>query len=299
MILVIVAAVSFGTGLWLLIAGLWPARTTLVIALERLHAPTAVRRSATPSTVGETPLLTAGRWLLRRFKGAGFDDERTLQDLAVVGRPVEVQAGFTVAATFAGTLAGTAWWTVTTAMGTLLPMVVPLWLTLMGAAAGLVAPRLWLRAEAARSRRDFRHALGAYLDVLVLLLAAHEGPEGAMDSAARAGNGPAFVELRRATTRARLSGEPVWDALDELGRRVNVPELREIAAAGGLAGERGAAVRRSLVAKGRALRATTLAGAEADARRRSQAMFAPVVLMGIGFVLFLLYPLISNIQIGP
>ena len=57
--------------------------------------------------------------------------------------------------------------------------------------------------EAVQARSDFRHALGAYLDVLVLLLAAQEGPEGAMDLAAQAGHGPAFGELRRAVWEAR------------------------------------------------------------------------------------------------
>ncbi len=134
--------------------------------------------------------------------------------------------------------------------------------------------------------------------MLVLLLAAGEGPEGAMETAARAGNGMAFIELRRATNQARLSGEPVWDTLDDLGRRLDVVELREIAAAGNLAGEQGAAVRRSLMAKARSLRTTSLSAAESQARRRSQSMFLPVVLMGVGFILFLLYPLITNIQIG-
>ena len=183
--------------------------------------------------------------------------------------------------------------------GTRLPAIVPVWFALLGLMLGAITPRLVLRAEAAKARKDFRHALGAYLDVLVLLLAANEGPEGAMETAARAGNGPAFMELRRATVQARLSGDPIWDALDELGRRINVPEVCEVAAAGGLAGERGAAVRKSLVAKARSLRTTSLAASESDARSRSQAMFAPIVLMGFGFILFLLYPLVSNIQLGP
>ena len=155
-----------------------------------------------------------------------------------------------------------------------------------------------MRGDATRARRDFRHALGAYLDVLVLLLAAHEGAESAMDLAARAGRGPAFAELREAVSQARLSGDAVWDRLDELGQRLRISELREIAAAGSLAGESGAAVRRSLTAKARALRAAALAEAETAARRKSQAMFAPLVLMGLGFVLFLLYPLITNLSIG-
>ena len=158
---------------------------------------------------------------------------------------------------------------------------------IVGALVGWMVPRAMLRSDAARARRDFRHALGAYLDVLVLLLAAHEGTESAMDLAARAGTGPAFAELRRAVSQARLSGDPVWDRLDELGRRVRIPELREIAATGSLAGESGAAVRRSLTAKARALRTAALAEAETAARRKSQAMFAPLVLMGLGFVLFL------------
>ena len=189
-------------------------------------------------------------------------------------------------------------WAGAAVTGTPLPVALPMWLMIVGALVGLLVPRVVLRSDAAQARRDFRHALGAYLDVLVLLLAAGEGPEWAMDLAARAGNGPAFIELRRAVSQARLSGEPVWDRLDELGRRVRIPELREIAAAGSLAGEYGAAVRRSLMAKARALRTAALAEAETAARRKSQAMFAPLVLMGLGFVLFLIYPLVTNLSIG-
>lgn len=119
-----------------------------------------------------------------------------------------------------------------------------------------------------------------------------------MELAARAGRGPAFDELRNATWQARLSGEPVWTSLDELGSRMDVVELREIAAAGSLAGESGAAVRKSLTAKARALRTASLAAAETAARRQSQAMFAPLVVLGLGFILFMIYPLVTNITVG-
>ena len=182
--------------------------------------------------------------------------------------------------------------------GTRLPMVVPLWGMLFGAAVGWFLPRLLLRSEAATARTDFRHALGAYLDVLVLLLAAQEGPESAMDLAAQAGQGPAFAELRRAVWQARLAGEPVWDTLDDLGRRLRIAELREVAAAGSLAGESGAAVRQSLTAKARSLRQAALAEAETTARKKSQALFGPLVLMGLGFVIFLIYPMLTNLSFG-
>jgi tight adherence protein C len=67
-----------------------------------------------------------------------------------------------------------------------------------------------LRAEAATARKDFRQALGAYLDVLVLLLAANEGPEGAMDTATRAGNGSAFIEDRGGST-SSTSATCTWN----------------------------------------------------------------------------------------
>jgi tight adherence protein C len=300
MLLILIAALMFAGGVWLLVSTLWPARTPLAVALQRLHTPGLPRPLNVPSTATEqSPLVSSGRWLLRRTKGGGFKDKRTLQDLAVIHRPLEVQAGATVMAAVAGAVLGPLAWVIVVATGTGLPAIVPVWFALLGLMLGFIVPRLVLRAEAAKARKDFRHALGAYLDVLVLLLAANEGPEGAMETAARAGNGAAFMELRRATVQARLSGDPIWDALDELGRRINVPEVCEVAAAGGLAGERGAAIRKSLVAKARSLRTTSLASSEADARRRSQAMFAPIVLMGFGFILFLLYPLVSNIQLGP
>ena len=133
-----------------------------------------------------------------------------------------------------------------------------------------------LRGEAAQARSDFRHALGAYLDVLVLLLAAQEGPEGAMDQAAQAGQGPAFARVAPGGVGGPLDGRA------GVGRRstswavgCGFAELREIAAAGSLAGESGAAVRKSLMAKARAMRQRALAEMEAEARRNSQAMFAP------------------------
>ena len=299
MLLAIAAACGFAGGVWLIVSAIWPPRPSLAQALARLHEPGSPRAAFVPTTASTSSIVVrAGRLLLRRVKAATLADERTTSDLAVVARPLEVYAGTCVLGALAGFAIGPLAWAVLRVSGGQLSALVPIWIALTAAALGFIAPRLVLRAEAARARTDFRHALSAYLDVLVLLLAAGEGPEGAMETAARAGNGPAFIELRRATVRARLSGEPIWDLLDELGRRLAVDELREIASAGNLAGERGAAVRRSLMAKARALRTTSLSADEAQARSRSQQMFLPIVLMGVGFILFLLYPLITNIQIG-
>jgi tight adherence protein C len=291
-------AIAFAAGVWLFIATVWPAPPPLADAIERLHSTRPGIPSRLPSTAPTDSILIGwGRRVLDRVNGNGFIDDQVVRDLEVVRRPVEMYAGTCAVAALAGALVGPTIWLAVALVGTRLPFFVPLWLSATGAISGAIVPRFVLRAEAKQARSDFRHALGAYLDVLVLLLAANHGPEGAMREAALAGSGPAFMELRRATTQAQYSGA-VWDALDRLGERIGVVELQEIAAAGSLAGERGAAVRKSLIAKARSLRSSSLSEAESTARQRSQAMFGPILLMGLGFIVFLMFPLLSNLDIG-
>ena len=227
-------------------------------------------------------MLSVGRWLVRTARAGALVDDRAASDLELLGRPLELYAGTRVVFGVGGALIGPLLWGAAMSAGSPLPFIFPVWIMVVGVIAGWFLPRLLLRSAAEAARADFRHALGAYLDVLVLLLAAQEGPESAIEIAAEAGQGPAFAELRRATWQARLSGDAVWDALDDLGDRLRIGELREIAAAGSLAGKSGVAVRQSLTAKARALRQAALAEAETAARKQSQAMFMPLVLMGMG-----------------
>lgn len=292
---VTLVGITFAVGCWLLIGVLWPARRSLAVALRQLHTTGAV---VAVDPTDRSLAARVGRRLLRRQRGAALLGERLSTDLALLHRPLELHAGLTVLGAITGAFAAPVVIVGAALAGVDLPVIVPIWLMITGAAVGGVVPTLQLRSAAAAARRDARHAIGAYLDVLILLLAAHEGPESAMEIAAESGNGPAFDDLRRATWRARLAGEAIWDELRQLGEQTGLDELVEIAAAGALAGESGAAVRRSLTAKARSLRASSLADAEASARRQSQAMFAPLVMLGIGFIVFLIYPLVTNLNVG-
>ena len=299
MLLIMAVAVLGAAGLWLVVSTVWPGPRPLSAALSHLHSIGRTRSEfVSAEGYGESMGLTMGRWLVHRVRSGSLANEQTASDLELLGRPLEVYAGSMALTTIGGAVIGPTLWAMSAAAGTPLPVIVPLWLMVVGGLIGWFLPRALLRGEAAEARTDFRHALGAYLDVLVLLLAAQEGPESAMDLAAQAGQGPAFAELRRATSQARLSGDAVWDALDDLGRRLRISELREIAAAGSLAGESGAAVRQSLTAKARGLRQAALAEAETAARKQSQAMFLPLVLMGMGFVIFLIFPMLTNLTFG-
>jgi tight adherence protein C len=298
MLLVVAVGLLFAGGLWIVASAVWAAPRRLRVALDDLNTGRARPMFVSAAGYQQSLSLSMGRWLVKRLKATTLADEQTASDLELVGRPLEVYAGSVALTTVFGALLGPILWALAATAGTRLPVVVPVWGLLFGAAVGWFLPRLLLRTEAAEARVNFRHALGAYLDVLVLLLAAQEGPESAMDLAAQAGQGPAFAELRRAVWQARLAGDAVWDTLDDLGRRLRITELREVAAAGSLAGESGAAVRQSLTAKARSLRQAALADAETTARKRSQALFGPLVLMGLGFVIFLVYPMLTNLSFG-
>jgi hypothetical protein len=186
--LVVAVAVVAAGGMWLVVSAIWPAPPSLPVAVSRLHASARSRASFVPLDPADHGWsVSVGRWLVQRLKVSALADEQTASDLELLQRPLEVHAGTSALAAITGALAGPLLWAVAESTGMTLPFVLPLWAMIVGAVVGWFTPRLVLRGEAAQARSDFRHALGAHLDVLVLLLAAQDGPEGAMDRAAQTG----------------------------------------------------------------------------------------------------------------
>ena len=165
------------------------------------------------------------------------------------------------------------------------------------AAAGFMLPELTLTDQAKRDRRAFRHAFGAYLDLVDVMTAAGMGPESAMHSAADAGDGWAFEQLRGALDAARRSRhQSIWEALGELGRRLGVVELGQLAASASLVDTEGARIRQSLAAQAETMRAAQLAEVEAEAESATERMTVPVTVLLAGFILFIAYPAVANIS---
>ena len=98
------------------------------------------------------------------------------------------------------------------------------------AVAGFAAPALAVRQEAAARRAATRHALAAFLDLVVIAIAGGAGVEAALTYAAATGQGPAFAQLRQALETARLTRQPPWQTLGQLGTELGVTELTELAA---------------------------------------------------------------------
>ena len=132
--------------------------------------------------------------------------------------------------------------------GAHLPIVLPIWGAALFGIAGFFVPDLGVHTEASARRAEFRHGLSAYLDLVVIVLAAGGGIETALADASDVGDGFAFVRLRRSLDDARLAHLPPGEAFGRLGSDLGVDELVELSASLALAGAEGA--RRALVAPG-------------------------------------------------
>jgi len=215
-------------------------------------------------------------------------------DLAVMGRSVESHLGMSVLAGVAGLFAPTVMLAPAVAFFGLSPAF-PLWFSLLGAVGGIVLTTLQLSGEAVERRRDFRHVVGAFLDLVAMNLAGGRGVPEALSSASQLSDGWAMVRLRDTIESARLQGVTPWAALGDLGEEMAVEELRDLAAALALVAEDGAQVRDSLSARAASMRQREMADTEGRAAARSQSMLIAQLLLCVGFLVFLIYPAIAEI----
>jgi len=131
-------------------------------------------------------------------------------------------------------------------------------------------------------------------DEIVGLLAGGAGIETALVSSAALGDGWCFDEIRNTLSRAQSSRTSYWDGLLELGNEKGIRSLTEIACSARLAGEHGARVRQSLIAKATSLRARNLARIEHEAHQRTEQMGLPMVVLFVSFLVFIGYPAMAQ-----
>jgi Flp pilus assembly protein TadB len=182
--------------------------------------------------------------------------------------------------------------------GAKIGFIVPLWVSLVLMVGGFILPDLGIRADAGRRRRDFRHALGSFLDLVVVALAGGGGVETALTDAASIGGGWAFAHLRRSLDEARLARLTPWAGLGRLGNELGISELSELAASVSLAGTEGAKVRASLAAKAVSLRTHELAEAETADQAATERMSLPIVMLFAGFLFFIGFPAVERVLTG-
>lgn len=294
MILALLVGAGVGLGLVLVIGGLVPARPPLALALERLHRPATfsagTARLAAPSPATRVVHRLASTLGLQRLMGRSVT-----ADLRLTGQSVEDHLAARVLVALLGLALPPATAVLMLAGGVTIPIVMPGSASALLCAAGFFVPAITLRSEAAERRHSFRHALSSYLDLVAVTLAGGAGVETALQDGADTGQGWAYAELRQALLTSRLLGETPWAGMDRLGRELGIVELQELAASAALAGEDGARVRGSIAAKARSLRSRGISDVEASAQAATERMSLPIVLLMLGFMVFILYPAIARI----
>lgn len=294
---------AIGGLLFALLLQLAPARPSPLVQLGRLDAQyQAAGLAGSPSprqaqpgrAISQTQL---GRAVLTELNRRGFSQLRLRQDLALTGRDLDDVMGRKVVAAVAGlfltllTMVG-----MQLTAGLRLPLGAPVAVAVVVAAGFFFLPDLEARRQATDRRRDFRRALGAYLDLVALEMAGSAAPAQALTSAARVGAGWPMALLRDTLFRATRAGNDQWAALTELGVRIGVPELRDLGTLVRLVEHDGARVRQTLSARAATMRRRELADAQGQAGERDQSMRLAQVVIGFGFVVFLGYPAMVNVM---
>jgi tight adherence protein C len=225
-------------------------------------------------------LTAAGRRVRRAELGAPRELEARV---AAAGRPgglgVRELMGAKLAGAVVAGLAGSVW-------APLMPGRLGSALVLAAPVAGFLGPDLWLRRRSAQRARRARRELPALLDLLRVTVQAGGGlPEALRDVGERA-EGPLAAEWR-ATGREVALGVPLKQALDDMTRRLPLPEIRSLAAALDRARRHGAPLAGTLEAQARDARAALRRHIQEEAARAGPKIQLVVALLLVPSVLLL------------
>lgn len=292
MVELIVLGVVAGSGLFLVLRGLFPTKPTLEESLFALSEPNWATGSGGAAGGAESAL--GGRVI------SALDlrvPNKLAVDLRVIDRSWErhvVERVKTAAALAVAPLL----------LGFVLPYAVgggpllhPLVLLVSPFVLGVVG---WfvtdqqVRSKAAKRRREFDAGLATYLGLVATLTAAGSGLEEAMWVSVEQGRGWPFQVVRRALSDARNRGSTPWESMNDHGQQLDLVSLVELAATFQLSGTSGAHIRDTVMTKANSLRAHQLSVIEAEANAKTAAMTGPIGFMLAGFIILLLFPAVSR-----
>lgn len=282
------SGVLFGGGIYLAVTGLFPARPPLHEALGRLGQP---QPAPPPTTAGSTDSIDmrVGR-IARRFGMINKLLVPMRADLRIMHRTGDEQAALIATYAFLGFAFAPVVAFGGRVVGLPIPLVIPMWLSLAGAALGVLLAIKDVKPAARKRRRAFSHALSAFCDVCGMSLAAGRGVESSIEAAAHAGTGWPFVEIQSALRAGYVRGETPWDALARLGNDADLDDLTEFASAISLAGEGGAAIKELVGSKARTIRDRLTSDVERTAASTTERMGIPATFLLLGFIVFLGFP---------
>ena len=282
------------TGLAVLVTAFRPAPPRLQSVLAQLNA-----QPARPG-IGAVQDEPSGppRWVPRslvvfaeRHLGA------TDADLAILGRS-RAQLGLTkLGWAVGGALLPALCVAVVTAGGFRLPFAVPVAASVVLALLAWVNPSRQVAEDAQKARTEFRAALAAFLSLVGLERKARGSPAEALEEASRVSGARPFVLIHAEVLRAELAAQLPWEALRDLGQRIDVDELVNLADIVSTAAD-GAAVFDTLMAEARSMRHADVTAQQTQAALANERLTLPTVCLFICFAALLVYPAAARLVGG-
>ncbi len=285
-----------GLALALLVYALTPRRISLarrVASFDARRSPAA--RPASYPGDGKDSALTkqVGNALARFCAEQGWEFRSLKSSLNLVGKSFENYLATKVLLGVFGLIVPPIVVAGAGMLGLHVSIYIPVWVGLAMGAVFFFLPDVELKQEVDARRKDFRHAIGAFLDLVAMNLSGGRGVPEALMAAGEIGQGWAFWRIRDALSNARITGQTPWQALGVLGEEVQVNELKDLASALSLVAEDGAKVRESLSARAASLRRREIADLEGEAGEKSQSMLVAQMLLVAAFLVFLMYPAVK------
>jgi tight adherence protein C len=299
MTLQLLAGALVGLGVLLLVLVLQRPRVGVGASLARIDTARRSHQSVTASAAGaqrdgrlEQVKRTIGERIEAEALARGWQFTRTRTDLAVLNRPFTTHLGTKVLLA----LAALVWFPLMFNISGFEGVGAPAFVAVGAAAVFFWLPDAQLHREAERRRRDFRHVMGSFLDLVAMNLAGGRGLPEALLAASTIGEHWAMVRIRQALSNARIVGQTPWEGIAVLGRELGVEELRDLASALALAGDEGAKIRASLMARAESMRRKELSDVEGTAGENSQSMLLAQILIAVSFLVFLTYPAVALLE---
>ena len=276
-------------GLWCVVHSLQRAPRSLAAARHRMYGSGLATSALRPRSARWTDSLAAGapgRWTVRHF-GIGLQ-VLGLSPADVVTR-VLTSAGIMLFVTLAATAA-------MTSLG-LLPLS-PIWLVLvlvLTTLAGWIAISD-IAGKIERRGRELRQTANDFVQLVAVGLTTDQSVEEAIRFGLAVGSSEAFDALRDELNTAPQRGIPVWEALDEFGRKFGVRELSEFAASIERQGLQGVSISDTVSSLATSMRAKALDELEREADKANANLSGPTIGFVVTTIVFLAYPLAQRIN---
>lgn len=153
-----------------------------------------------------------------------------------------------------------------------------------------------VRQRAARRRAELNRVVNDFVQLLAVALTTNRSVEDALTFAADAGEGFGFDLLRQTIDTAQPMGLSVWDALAAMADTYDLNQLRGLTTSLQRQASVGVSVASTIRTEAKAMRTRQLADITDRADKANANLSLPTMGMVFGMVLFLAYPVMTQIS---